>query len=240
MRQTDLKSTESYDRIVLSPHFDDAALSLGGAIAAWSESGERVLVITVCAGVPAADHKLTKLAHGFSGDDARAYVLERRREDVVAMDQLGADYFWNEATDAIYRMPAQYGDLAALFGGEPHALDPLRRELARMAQALDGCRVYAPLGLGGHVDHVLAAQFSAATFAYEDIPYVFMPGVLTPGDFTLQDVTKTLERKLSAVRVYETQAKVLGGDDLLHRIARHAKERGLEATLDAAERLYPL
>ena len=103
MRLTDLRSAGRYDRVVLSPHFDDAALSLGGSIAAWTSAGEHVLVITVCAGVPSPETPLSKLARGFSGNDAAAYVGLRRQEDAMAMDLFGIAACLARTTRAIER-----------------------------------------------------------------------------------------------------------------------------------------
>ena len=44
-----------YAHIVLSPHLDDAVLSLGGTIHHHVQAGERVLVATLFAASPAAD-----------------------------------------------------------------------------------------------------------------------------------------------------------------------------------------
>ena len=41
-----------YRHVYLSPHFDDAALSLGGTLARQVAAGERVLVVTVCSAPP--------------------------------------------------------------------------------------------------------------------------------------------------------------------------------------------
>ena len=40
--------------VVISPHLDDAALSVGAAIAATAASGDRVIVLTVLAGHPSS------------------------------------------------------------------------------------------------------------------------------------------------------------------------------------------
>ena len=38
--------------VYLSPHLDDAVLSCGGMIHRQAQAGERVVVVTVCAGDP--------------------------------------------------------------------------------------------------------------------------------------------------------------------------------------------
>jgi LmbE family N-acetylglucosaminyl deacetylase len=91
------------DRVaVLSPHLDDAALSLGAAIAAWSRAGTEVRVVTVLAGRP--DSTLPAgpwdSATGFAteGEAARA----RRLEDRSACAILGATTVWLDHADQQY------------------------------------------------------------------------------------------------------------------------------------------
>lgn len=89
--------------VVVSPHLDDAALSLGAAIASASEAGIPVTVLTVFAGDPNSDEPAGEwdALCGFSrvGEAARA----RRAEDARASEILGARSVW---------LPFAYGDSA--------------------------------------------------------------------------------------------------------------------------------
>ena len=91
------------DRIVvLSPHLDDAALSLGAAIAAWSRTGTQVRVLTVLAGRPDADTPAGPWdeASGFPTEGAAARA--RREEDRAACSILGATPVWLDYADRQY------------------------------------------------------------------------------------------------------------------------------------------
>jgi LmbE family N-acetylglucosaminyl deacetylase len=80
--------------VVVSPHLDDAVLSLGAAIARAARSGARVEVLTVFAGDPASDRPANewdrKSGFGTEGEAAR----RRREEDRAACARLGAEPVW--------------------------------------------------------------------------------------------------------------------------------------------------
>jgi LmbE family N-acetylglucosaminyl deacetylase len=91
------------DRVaVVSPHLDDAVLSLGAFIASASRSGTRVFVVTVFAGDPDS----TKTAGGWDkrggfaseGEASRA----RRAEDRAACSIVGAEPIWLTNSEADY------------------------------------------------------------------------------------------------------------------------------------------
>jgi LmbE family N-acetylglucosaminyl deacetylase len=238
----------SYAHIYLSPHIDDAALSCGGAIARHVAAGQRVLVVTVCAGEPSAGAALSDYAswlHGrWGGGDADAMAL-RQREDVAAMEALGADYLWLPLLDAVYRMPERYGSRDAIFG----PLDPADPLPAALAQALASivaqvpqAMLYAPLGVGNHVDH--QAAFSAASELaaggtsvafYEEFPYAArhpsavidrlaaLGGPFTPSTI---DIDATIARKISALDAYASQMDELfenGAADLAPAVMAYAE-----------------
>jgi len=80
--------------VVVSPHSDDAVLSVGAAIASWARRGVRVELLTVFALDPDSDAPA-------GGWDARAgfrtegeAAMARRAEDVAACAILGATPTW--------------------------------------------------------------------------------------------------------------------------------------------------
>jgi len=221
-----------YAHVYLSPHLDDAPLSCGGAIAAHMAAGERVLVVTICTAAPPADMTFSALAQelhanwGLSADQAMA---TRLREERLAMERLGVDYFWVDQLDAIYRYAEAYHRREALFGtpvpGDPLFAD-LRALFAELHERLPGAICYAPLGIGSHVDHLIAHQAIRDTLGvtarfYEDLPYA----ATTPGSLdqrlaqlagvvgaTTIPIDATLGQKLHAIHAYASQFKELFGD----------------------------
>src|SRR6266545_1363225 len=145
---------DAYKHVYLSPHLDDAPLSCGGAMAAHMAAGERVLVVTICTAAPPAAGPFSALAEelhtnwGLAADQA---VAARLREERLAMERLGVDYFWVDRLDAIYRYPELYNRRESLFG-TPAPDDPLfadlRKLFGELHQRLPSATCYAPLGIG--------------------------------------------------------------------------------------------
>ncbi len=173
--------------LVVSPHLDDAVLSVGGRLA------ERpgAVVVTVFAGRPPGGRLAPwDAACGFRpGDDV---IGRRREEDRRALTLLGARSRWLGFTDRQYgRAPAAAAVAAAL-------ADVVRRDRAR--------RVLFPLGLF-HSDHRLVGNAALAVVAanprlgweaYEDVPYRTLPGLVEEAVARLRRHGLRLERTVGA------------------------------------------
>src|SRR5262245_33407729 len=232
MHTEDLRQVHDvYDHIYLSPHLDDVALSCGGAIARHSATGARVLVVTICTASPRPEGPFSVFAEEMHRQwrlPADEAVRARLHEDSLAMEHLGADSLWVGMLDAIYRLPADYISDATLFGA-PLPDDPLLPSLKAFTRALRDrvprATLYAPLGVGNHVDHqitYMAARAGAgnAIAFYEDFPYVTKPDALDrrlqalEGTFVTStlDIDATLSRKIGAISAYASQIASLFGD----------------------------
>jgi LmbE family N-acetylglucosaminyl deacetylase len=134
--------------LVISPHLDDAVLSLGGAIAAWAET-EPVTIASVYTSGPA-------LADVPRSMRKWADYATRRREDAAACATVGAVPRWLDRIETAFRPPYLTGtkffrtpstrDGFTGLAGVAAALAPL------LAPAPD--RIAIPIGIGNHVDHV--------------------------------------------------------------------------------------
>lgn len=174
--------------IYLSPHLDDAVLSCGATIYSQTRAGEWVTVITVMAG-SAPNALLTEYARelrdrwGYAQDP----IAQRRQEDLQALAHLGAQAHHLPFLDCPYRQHPEsheplYPTEASIFGELHQAESSFHLELLRalmpMVPAEAGVRIYAPLAVGHHVDHLLVRRVAVAllkrgydvTF-YEDYPY---------------------------------------------------------------------
>jgi LmbE family N-acetylglucosaminyl deacetylase len=223
----------THSDIYLSPHLDDAILSCGGRIWQQVQAGEGVLVLTVFAGTPAPDTPFSPFAqslHSRWGNLVDA-VAQRREEDLEALALLGAAGKHFHYLDCIYRNTPDghfpYDSEEALWGEIHPAEGGLLAELADRLSALvlsqsdTGGRapiLYAPLGVGLHVDHQIvrrAAELAGQTLIYyEDYPYAEDPGavqaVLAMDDVQPQaELTllseEALQAKVAAIARYRSQ-----------------------------------
>jgi LmbE family N-acetylglucosaminyl deacetylase len=177
-----------FSRICISPHYDDAALSLGGTIHRHCRAGHKVLVSTVFAAHPSSDQPLSPLARRFHQrmGEVNDLISIRRAEDRSAMAVLGAESHWLTLQDAIYRGSSTgewyYTSLADLFGsihaGDRDLLRVIAAALTRCCEYARDPVFYAPLAVGRHVDHqltheaawLLHEQGHSVAF-YEEFPY---------------------------------------------------------------------
>jgi LmbE family N-acetylglucosaminyl deacetylase len=213
--------------VVVSPHFDDAAL--GAAHLLWSYPGSTVL--TVMGGRPSAYPDPPTdwdAAGGFrTGDDV---VGVRREEDVRAAAVLGAESSWLEFVDHQYLAPETRA--------RPEEIAPaLADALGQRAPSA----VFVPMGIA-NPDHAVTHEAALAVrarlsgspdepawFCYEDHGYKHLPGLLAWRVATLfkagiwptpamVPVEPDMARKREAIACYVSQLEPLERD-------HHLRER---------------
>jgi LmbE family N-acetylglucosaminyl deacetylase len=79
---------------VISPHLDDAILSLGATIAGWARSGSHVVVVTVLANDPDLSGSASPWDSRAQFTSSREAAAKRRMEDARACAIVGADTEW--------------------------------------------------------------------------------------------------------------------------------------------------
>jgi len=169
--------------IYISPHLDDAALSCGGLIWEQARTGIAVEIWSVCAGDPPSG-TLSPQAQEMhtrwqSGSPQETLVL-RRAEDQNAARRLGAAIQHFPIPDCIYRIGPEgnwlYPDeiFTAPHPAESALVGNLAALLAERLTNYD--TLVCPLGLGGHVDHLLTRaaveKLNRPLWYYADIPYL--------------------------------------------------------------------
>jgi LmbE family N-acetylglucosaminyl deacetylase len=176
--------------LFLSPHYDDAVLSCGATIHQLVAAGRTVIVVTVMGGKPEAnrvpDTPLVRELHARWKEGADP-VAARMSEDEAALGMLGAQahrlVVW---MDCIYRTSrsgqALYPTVDSIFSGETPQDDPAAKLLPTVVLPLASSAtvVYAPMGVGSHVDHRIVRDWalelrnqnpSIALKFYEEYPY---------------------------------------------------------------------
>lgn len=180
--------------LFISPHFDDAILSCGGAIARFARQGVRQQLVTVFTAdlngndaSPSSIVTLSPLArhmHEAWGGSDRPFQM-RSCEDKAVAARLGIPYHWLGFYDAVYR-DSNLSAVPQLF--DPHfdgrsdvSFVQVRARLAELVRAHPDGVLFAPLGLGNHRDHLIVHEASAdlrrtgeycnPIYFYEDFPY---------------------------------------------------------------------
>ena len=214
-----------YDRIYISPHLDDVVLSCGGTVSQQTAAGETVLVITTFAGDPAPGPALSPFAQQLHTrwETPKDATATRRREDLAALRLLdAAGEHWSRA-DCIYRQTPSgdfpYDSEESLWGNIHPAEESLVDELAGRMLALPLARegtLYAPLGVGGHVDHNIihtaAITCGKSVVFYEDFPYSRDPKTVSSRLTSVRwksrlsmFTEKALDAKIAAIGCYRSQ-----------------------------------
>jgi LmbE family N-acetylglucosaminyl deacetylase len=210
--------------VVVSPHFDDAALGTAHLLATYPGS----TVITVLGGQPPAypDHVTPwDEAGGFvTGDDV---VSARREEDRRAMAFTNATPVWLEFPDHQY--------LAVEERPTPAEVAP---SLKKAIVDANPTAVFLPMGIA-NPDHVLAHEAGLLArgdlsesgaeivwFCYEDHGYKHLPGILawrisqlfgagiwpTP---SIVPIEVDMDQKRALIAIYKTQVAPLEQDHML-------------------------
>ena len=137
--------------LIVSPHLDDAVLSIGGSIAAWTTAGARVVVASVYTSGPPLEDIVPSMRKF-------ADYATRRAEDVAACAIVGAEVRHLDQIERAFRPPYLIG---WSFFSTP-AVRAGFTTLARVTTALEALaelapdRILVPLGIGNHIDHVEA------------------------------------------------------------------------------------
>ncbi|MFD5897366.1 PIG-L deacetylase family protein [Streptomyces sp. NPDC060366] len=213
--------------VILSPHFDDAALSVAGLVA---QLPGPVTVVTVYGGEPASHHPVSwwDSACGFS--TAREAYRARRAEDARACELLGVESVVLDHPDGPYgdgteltgidaclaELPAETRLLIPIATNQPDHEKVRDRALAVAAQLGRAVpSVYADLPYTGHLDEWGSAGADQALgrshgygLAYQDM--TSRHDLRVEHDLTLTDDQWALKRE--AVLCYGSQLAPLAAD----------------------------
>jgi LmbE family N-acetylglucosaminyl deacetylase len=184
--------------IVLSPHLDDAALSCGALMMhAARHTSVTVATLFTESGEPPYTLSARRYLQQMGARSAQVLYQQRRSEDHAAWKPFGITCVHAGLTDALFRRRTHPGpwplrarllpELAHVYptyrlhivAGQIAAADAgTLRDVCDVIQRLAGSSpsvLLAPLGVGGHVDHVLvrsAAEASGSPVVYySDVPY---------------------------------------------------------------------
>lgn len=206
--------------LFISPHLDDVGFSCGGTLIKFARENWRTVLCTVFTQSVAAPQGFALACQtdkGLSPDVD--YMALRRQEDANFAEFCRVTQNnWLDLPEAPHR---GYESAADLFAGV-HAGDEIWREVEeKLQEAVEAEQpdlIFAPQGLGNHVDHlqiiraVQNIKTPAEIWWYRDTPYAIRhpqaaPSDLLPADLELQtvDISEFLAAKIKACCLYKTQ-----------------------------------
>ena len=225
--------TRAARHLFLSPHYDDVPLSAGATVRLLADRGLTPETLVVFGSEPDRDRPLSAFAeamHERWGLTANEVIASRQAEETAAAAELGAQTRVLPFQDAIYRGEHYLSD-EDLFGSPAPEEAALVAAIAASLDLADSpdatVRIYAPLGIGKHVDHQivhLAGQELASrgwdVWFYEDIPYALRPMALDTrlaeigAAIRLEPVAhiparSTWDRKIDAILRYPSQLETV-------------------------------
>ena len=203
--------------LFVSPHLDDVVFSCGGTLAAMATQGWRTVMATCFTAtvLPVGGFALACQLDKGLGPEVD-YMALRREEDRAAGEILGVgELRWLDLAEAPHR---GYASAPALFDtvlADDEVWRPLSERLAALMAAVGPTQIFAPQGLGGHVDHrqtIRAVQEVAGSVPvawYRDTPYAIRnpaakPFVKAPEAATVP-IDRWLDVKIRSACAYASQ-----------------------------------
>ncbi len=230
--------------MIVSPHRDDAAFSLGLTIRAWLSAGHTIDIVNC----------FTRSDYAPFSDVASLHVNDRTT--YVSALRLREDQAWQRSfvagtkrlrlkdlnlKDAPRRLRISFDEVCGLpVDAEDKALLKIRKAVS----ALKTDALLIPLALGGHVDHTTARDAAMGCMAtglpcafYEDLPYATRPnaaeeiagdvaglGLSLTGGFTgpEEDAAAAVASKRRMAECYDSQID----SEVTEQIARFCERYG--------------
>lgn len=214
--------------LVISPHLDDAVLSMGSLLSFLSEKKFSISVVTVFTqGSDLTSEFINTLVRKGGYGTAHEYFEARRVEDKKALALFGVENVIHlNFVDAAWRMNDNAQSLYknTVIGVERDEKD--QELISSIQDALKNLSidsdtlVFAPIGRGKHVDHILVRDSATKVFSrpvyYTDFPYS-MKHNDDESFQKAQDLSSIVwtdgfyEKKVEAIMCYVTQLESLCG-----------------------------
>lgn len=198
--------------LIISPHFDDTFLSLGGTLMNWRKLNK--IIDLVVFGVDPNNILGIK--------DKRKAILKRISEESNNCKFVGLEFLHLDYCAGFRERGYSHWQSTVDWRKDKRLYNDLRRTLKRFISEHKPDIVLFPLGVGGHIDHrllsMIGIEFSKQqnyeVLFYEDLPYAVEPHFWTYIDKKIpirdliqlvQDVTRNLDSKRMLLNNYNSQ-----------------------------------
>lgn len=220
----------------ISPHFDDAILS-AGALMSYLSKHTKITVINVFtkAGPPPYTLSARTFLSQCGYTDAEKLFVDREKEDAQVLSTVAntvinlnnADALWRKARNTwfgsvlpeidarypTYRFHAVRGVIARSDQAMVKRIIADVRERIKEKDAV----VFAPLGIGNHIDHVITRKVAEAQdqqlIYWSDFPYNDRHNIKAD-QFKSFTFDEQLDRKKMLIKGYKTQYNAMFHDSL--------------------------
>lgn len=174
------------DIAIVSPHLDDAVLSMADHLMQWRTLGKSVDIITVFSSFKSdsLSHQAKTFLKRANTLSVSAYERMRKREDMRACAHLCdlKQLMYLDFVDAAFRSDETevlYPTRDTLFSGRCRDTAIYRNVLRATLKELlkKYSQIYVPVGIGNHIDHILVRDTVTQLFPpshygfYVDYPY---------------------------------------------------------------------
>lgn len=234
-----LKNKKLY---ILSPHFDDAILSMGMLLYLLRDNAD-ITVINIFTNAHNGPYTLSakKFIRDSGYHNAVKLFNDRLAEDKMAMQVINANHLNLGFMDALFRKKP-YTSLAGKYVPElDHIYPTYHWHITKKIQSGDMSQellknklmeiippeavIFSPSGIGGHVDHIIVSQVVRSLFGktlfYLDFPYYFRLNDLgtPPQGYKKYDLEINLAIKIGLINNYHSQISGLfpGGIIPMHQ-----------------------
>ncbi len=207
--------------LYVSPHYDDAIISCGGKIYSDSIGNNGVSIVTIFSAVKGPFSEYAKKLHAYW--NLNNPFLDRKIENINACKELKVKNIMLDFEDAIYRISNGnhlYPNDGDIFRKINSLDEELEINIINRIKELSTKEtiLYFPLGVGNHVDHVIAykcglkmKQDGYKVKFYPDFSY---NGTLPKECKKMKKISlklneKQIDAKCKAVSKYTSQVKML-------------------------------
>lgn len=203
--------------LIISPHLDDAILSLGGFLTLMQK--QNCKVITIFNTAWSIDTNLKEWR-----DITRKNLAEERE----VMEQLKCDFEFLDFPEALLRGYARWND-ALDMEKEYEVFRSITECLSPEIKKYDN--IFFPRGIGNHVDHLLikklsdnASAYKDNIFFYEDLPYSCYEELEDFEDSMeiLIDISRVYENKVELLEIYKSQLRI----EQIEMVKKHSLRLG--------------
>lgn len=222
---------KKFDITILSPHLDDAALSLGEHILDWKKQGKSIQIVNCFSSFGKITFKkLPEYTQRYvqqSGcTNTQVFETKRKIEDKNAMAEMRTYATYVHLVDGGFRKTALnkyvYPEQSKLFSGsisnqDYKTLEKLISELKKIVFFSDS--LYIPFGIGNHADHLLARLASVSLSSRHKYSYIDMPYSLYKENWSREKIFSFMNRicsvkfssqqKWHILRNYSSQLPIL-------------------------------